>query len=325
MRKCKKWTGPNRTSRYARAAPATSCNVERNHTKNDSVAYIPYKLKYTQSHNTIGPAIATSPYRIDLCSPHKCGFIDENCLLTEKMLGQSVYFNTTVCGYFNAIAETVQFQIKCINCGTKYRVLNNEILINNRSPNKIKILAIDTHNDVVNDTNITLELSSVLSNDYKAFSARLSLTLSTCYSRFLFSTVSQKCECYNNADYGIVHCQDDRAEIKVGYWYGIIFERYAISLCPINYCDFIHRTETRNNYYTLPKAVDDQCSLHRTGVVCSVCKSGYTLAYDSFDCVNVNQCSPGMTVLVIALTFLYWIVIVTVLFVLTYYFSTQVS
>ena len=178
----------------------TSCNVVRNHTKNDSVAYIPYKLKYIQSHNIIGPAIATSPYRINLCSSRKCSFTDKKCLLTEKkMLGQSINFNATVCGYFNAIAETVQFQIKCINCGIKYRILNNEMLVNNRLPNKIKILTIDAHDDIVNDTNITLELSSVLSNNYHAFSARFSLTLSTCHSGFLFSAVSQKCECYSNA------------------------------------------------------------------------------------------------------------------------------
>ena len=303
-----------------------SCDVQRDHTKNDSVAYVPYKFKYTQSHNIIGTPIVASPYRLSLCSPHMCSFMGENCLITEKkMLGQVAYFNVTVCDYFNTIAEVVQFQMKCINCGTEYRVLNNEMLVNNRSPNKITVLSVDAHNDVVNDTNITLELSSVLSNDFKEVSARLTLTLSTCYNGFLFSTVSQRCECYNSGNDDIVQCQDDRAKIKVGYWYGIIFEKRITSLCPIGYCNFNHRTEIRNNYYTLPKAVNGQCSLHRTGVVCSVCKSGYTLAYDSFDCVNVNRCSPGMTVLVIALTFLYWIVIVTVLFVLTYYFSTQVS
>ena len=50
----------------------TSCNVERDHTKNNSVAYILYKFKYIQSHNTIGAAISTSPYRINLCSLHNC-------------------------------------------------------------------------------------------------------------------------------------------------------------------------------------------------------------------------------------------------------------
>ena len=303
-----------------------SCNVQRNYTKSDSVAYIPYKLNYTQSHNINGPPIAASPYRINLCSPHKCNFINQSCLITDKkMLGQSVYFNATMCDYFNGVAETVQFQIKCTNCGTNYRILNNELLVNNQSPAKISVLSMNAPHDVVNNTNILLEISSVMSDNDKEIYAGLSLTLSSCYNGFLFNTVTQKCECYNSGNDDTVQCQDDRAEIKLGYWSGTIFQKRIISQCPINYCDFNHRTETRNNYYTLPKVVDGQCSLHRTGVVCSDCKSGYTLAYDSFDCVNVNKCSPGMTVLVVALTFLYWIVIVTVLFVLTYYFGTQVS
>jgi len=305
---------------------AKSCNIERDYTKNDSVAYIPHKFKYTQSHNTIGPAIGASPYRINLCLSHKCSFTNENCLITgKKMLGQSVYFNATVCDYFDAVAEAVQFQVKCINCYTKYKLLNNELLVNSRSPDKVSVLAMDAHNDVVNDTIITFELSSVLSDNYRDFSARLSLVLSTCYNGFLFRTVSQKCDCYNSGSDDIVQCQKDHAEIKLGYWYGIIYNKHTTSVCPIGYCDFNHRTETRSNYYTLPKVGDDQCNLHRTGVVCSDCKSGYTLAYDSFDCVNVNKCSLEMTVLVIALTFLYWIIIVTVLFGLTYYFSSQVS
>ena len=302
-----------------------SCDVERDYTKNDSVAYIPYKLKYIQP-NIVGPPIAASPYRISLCSPHNCSYRNENCLLTEKkMLGHAVHFNATVCDYFDFVAETVQFQIECTNCDAKYRLLNNELLVDNRSPDKVTILSINAQNDIINDANMTLKMLSILSDDYKEVSARLSLMLSTCYNGFIFNTDSQKCECYNSAGNDIVQCQEDRAEIKLGYWYGIIFTERTTSLCPINYCDFYYRTGTRRNYYSLSQALDDQCSSHRTGLVCSDCKPGYTLAYDSFDCVNTNQCSPGMTILVIALTFLYWILIVTVLFVLAYYLGTQVS
>ena len=298
----------------------TSCNLEN---KNN---FIPYKFNYTQSNNTTGSALATSPYRINLCSQSNCSLVNESCLITEKkMLGQSIYFNAIVCDYFDAVAEAVQFQSQCINCETKYRLLDNELLVNNRSPNKFEILAIDAQHDILNDTNITIEISSVLSDNHRELSARLYVTLSTCYNGFLFSTDSQKCECYKSSGKSIVQCQEDHAEITLGYWYGIIYTKHTASLCPIHYRDFNHRTETRRNYYILPRAIDDQCSSHRTGVVCSDCKPGYTLAYDSFDCININQCSVGMTVLVIGLTFLYWIIVVITLFVLTYYFSTQVS
>ena len=300
-----------------------SCNIERDTTKNDSLAYIPYKLKFIQSHNTIGHAIATSPLRVSLCSPHECSFKDESCVILEKkMLGQTVYFNATVCDYFDAVAETVEFQIECINCNSKYKLLNNELLANSRSPDKIVILS---SNDVTNDSDIILELSSVLSDSYKGFSARLSLTLSTCHNGFIFNTTLQKCDCYSSGSDNIVQCQEDHAEIKLGYWFGTVFKKRTTSLCPINYCNFNYRTKTRSDYYTLLEKTDDQCSLHRTGVACSYCKSGYTLVYDSFDCINDNHCSPGMTVLVIALTFLYWIIIVVVLLSMTHYFSSQVS
>ena len=302
-----------------------SCSVQRDYNKNDSVAYIPYKLNYTQSHNTIGPAIAASPYRIRLCS-EKCNSTGENCEITRKrMLGQLISFSAAVCDYFNAIAETVQFRLQCTDCNTKYILPNNELLFNSKSPNGISVLAVGASNDVVNNTNITFQVSSVLSDNYREFSAELSFVLSGCYNGFVFRINLQKCECYNYSDSSIMQCQGNYAEIKLGYWFGIIFNNRTTSLCPINYCDFNHRMKTRSDYYVLPGAVDDQCSSHRTGVVCSDCKSGYTLAYDSFDCVDVNQCSPGMTVLVIGLTFLYWIVIVATLFGLTYYFNAQVS
>ena len=302
-----------------------SCNVQRDYTKNDSVAYIPFKFDYAQALNTIGSPIGASPYKINLCSPHKCTMGVKNCFIAEqKMLGQFIYFTATVCNYFSDIAEPVQFRIRCVNC-TKYRLLNGGVLINSNSPDKVAILAINSYDDVVSDTNMTLKVSSVLPDSHKELSANLSLTLTTCYNEFIFSTVTQKYECYNTGSDDIVQCHGDRAEIKLGYWHGIIFANPITSLCPINYCDFNHRPETRSNYYNLPKVVDGQCSLHRTGAVCSDCKLGYTLAYNSIDCVDVNQCSPGMTILVIALTFLYWIIIVAVLFVLAYYCGTQVS
>ena len=302
-----------------------SCSVKRDYSKSNSVAYIPYKLNYTQSHNTIGPAVTASPYRIRLCS-HSCNSTGENCAITHiTMLGELISFSAAVCDYFNAIAETVQFRLQCTDCNTKYILPNNELLFNSKLLNEISILTVGARDDVVNDTNITLQVSSVLSDNYREFSAELSFILSTCHNGFVFRTASQKCKCYNYSDSSIMQCQGNYAEIKLGYWFGIIFNNRTTSLCPINYCDFNHRLKTRGDYYVLPGAVDDQCRSHRTGIVCSDCKPGYTLAYDSFDCVSVNQCSPGVTVLVIGLTFLYWIVIVAAMFGFTYYFNAQVS
>ena len=41
---------------------------------------------------------------------------------------------------------------------------------------------------------------------------------------------------------------------------------------------------------------------------------GYTLGYVSTECINTSRCSPGMTVLVVILTILYWFTMVAALF-----------
>ena len=53
-------------------------------------------------------------------------------------------------------------------------------------------------------------------------------------------------------------------------------------------------------------------------MACGECMPGYTLAYDSPDCINKNKCSAGTTALVVILTILYWIAILVVVFGLMY-------
>ena len=237
------------------------------------------------------------------------------------MLGQPVYFNATVCDYFYTAVEAVYFQVSCINCGTKYRLLDNKMLIQNGIKTSINILSVNADRDLEDDNNITLNFLSYSPN-YKQLTTTLSLTLSSCYNGFLFSAQSQKCECFNKTDY--LHCEGDSASIKLGYWFGVFSGKYILSLCNNNYCNFFtHRKETMNGFYNLPEEIDDQCSSHRTGVACGECSEGYTLAYNSPDCISVDKCSPGMTVLVVVLTVLYWVAIVAMLFGITYYLKTK--
>ena len=152
--------------------------------------------------------------------------------------------------------------------------------------------------------------------------ATLSLTLSSCNNGFLFSEQSQQCECYNKDDY--LQCDEDSASIKLGYWFGVFSEKRTFSLCHYEYCNFFtHRKETRSGFYNLPEEIDDQCNSHRTGAACGQCSEGYTLAYNSPDCISVDKCSPGMTVLVVLLTASYWFTIVTMIFGISYYFKAK--
>ena len=302
-----------------------SCDVIRDHTKIDSAAYVPYKFNYTQRDNVNGPAISTSPYQINLCSPAKYDSINNTskCVIkNDIMLGQPVYFDTAIYDHFNAVAEATQFKVICLNCGSKYRLLENKILVQNGSRGRINMLSVAADKDLENGTNITFNILSNFSPEYNEISATLSLMLSSCNNGYLFNKVSQRCECYSKDVY--LYCEGDSASIKLGYWFGVFSGKYILSLCNNNYCNFFtHRRETRNEFYNLPEEIDDQCNSHRTGVACGECSEGYTLAYNSPDCISVDKCSPGMTVLVVVLTALYWVAIVAMLFGVAYFLNAR--
>ena len=298
-----------------------SCDVIRDHTRIDSAAYIPYKFNYIQSPNTIRSSIAASPYEIQLCSPANSS--TDTCVIkNDAMLGQSLFINPTVYDYFKAMAEATKFKLHCINCEFKYKLVESTILVQNGSSNKINIISVAADRDLVNDTNITLTVSSVLSAEYKQITTTLSLTLSSCYNGFSFNGGSQQCECNDKDDY--LQCKENGADIKFGYWFGVFSGEFVLSLCHNDYCNFFSdRQKTDSEFYNLPEVIDDQCNSHRTGVACGQCSEGYTLAYNSPDCISVEKCSPGMTILVIVLTILYWITIISMLFGVAYFLNTR--
>ena len=136
---------------------------------------------------------------------------------------------------------------------------------------------------------------------------------------YTYSIAHKACVCYHHN----VDCHDSYNEIKRGYWFGSVSNTATTAPCP-HYCKFTGHTETREGYFELPSKIDGQCTDHRVGRACGECSSGYTLSYDSTDCISVDQCGAGWTVLVITLTCLYWIAIVAGVFALMY-FKFQIS
>ena len=150
----------------------------------------------------------------------------------------------------------------------------------------------------------------------KQISVNLTFELTSCYPGFWQYPTSQKCECYNASD--IVFCFNSASTIKRGYWFGTVTSKPTVTLCPINYCNFTC-CETSNGYYHLSPVRDNQCRSHRSGTACGSCTHGYTLSFDSTECVNVESCTAGHMVLVILLTVTYWIAMVTLVFAMMYY------
>ena len=294
-----------------------SCDVIRDYSDSNSIVYIPYKFSYSGSG---GAEINTSPYQINLCSSPGCNSDNtNNCFIQHgNMLGQSINFNSTVCDYFNNVAESVQFTMKCLNCNGTYRLHNGRALVR-EGLSEITVVSIDSDSDVLSNANITIIMSSFLSPEYKRLNATFSLELSSCHSGFSFDTSSQQCTCYSNTN--VIQCLEQYTEIKQGYWFGNVIGRRTVSLCPQYYCDFSSRIETRTGHYRLPVNQDDQCSPHRRGPACGECSPGYSLSYDTPNCVSNDKCSAGITVLVVVLTMLYWIAVVVVIFVSMYFIN----
>ena len=287
-----------------------------------SLLYYPNKFKYSESFYTLNSPAVTSPYNIKLYSPAIAIHNADNdySIRESKMLGEPIQIIASLFDYFNNITESVIFSIDCKTCGDDYALSMYQISVHNQSMYKLKIFPKVTK-DVVNNTNISITLLSTLPSVYKSISASLSVILSSCRAGYSFNNTQGQCACYPHDV--IVHCKEDYVEIKIDYWIGYLTEQhYTSSICPNNYCS--NHTETSPGFYSLRGKSDDQCSSHRTGVACGECKSGYTLAYDSPDCINTDKCSAGMTILVIVLTVLYWITIVAVVFGLMY-FQFQIS
>ena len=110
------------------------------------------------------------------------------------------------------------------------------------------------------------------------------------------------CVCNNVSD--LVYCENNKAKIKKGYWYGKINGITAIGDCPNEYCSY-HSCEITEKFCDLSH---NQCHVHRQGTACGECATNYTLAFDSTDCIPTSECQVWWTVLVVIIVILYWVV-----------------
>ena len=268
---------------------------------------------------------ATIPYKVVLHHPEMfCSKFnnDKNCTsyqVNNVMLGQVITISGCVYDYFdNPVTITTHFQVSSAMFYEDHDVnALSTIHLTCRSVERYEI-SITGNESFSNSSAITYSImltSTPLLSHWRPISLSLSIQLSPCHLGFQYSHDSQECECYNENT--IVVCSGSISTIKRGYWFGTVNEKLTVAICPIGYCDF-SCCETNNGYHQLSQERENQCSSHRTGVACGNCEEGYTLSY-SADCVSVDKCTVGWTVLVVTLTLLYWITIVVAIFTMMYY------
>ena len=234
------------------------------------------------------------------------------------MLGREIAIPVCVLDYYNQSADSIYFLLHETHPYNSYSIKGGKnVSISCDMFEGISIIGNETLSKPTNFS-ITITLNTALYPDWKQISVNLIIELSpyACHPGFWQYPNSTGCECYNAGD--IVLCSGSSSIIKRGYWFGGVTGKPTVIFCPINYCNFTC-CETSNGYYHLSPVRDNQCRSHRSGTACGSCEEGYTLSFDSPECVNVDSCTAGQTILVILLTMIYWIVTVTLVFAMMYY------
>ena len=325
------------------------CRIYTKITDPKSILYAPCKFNYSQpvngkiTHipnpcgtllNGTGASIVTSPHELRLYFPFDDGYIISSIshyniyFVRNKILGREVKFTGTIFDYFGKPTIPTQFnmQLECIQnteCSEYILISDNHNYILTHTIDNFTMLSVNFKGKRIDTShiNLTITLTSVLYS-LDTINATIVVELVPCIDHpgYTHSEDVEMCVCYHKN----VKCHDNGNEIKRGYWFGTIASKATTSLCPNHYCKFTDRKQTTESFFELPSTINAQCNDHRVGRACGECSSGYTLSYDSTDCISVDQCGTGWTVLVITLTCLYWIAIVAGVFSLMY-FRSQIS
>ena len=276
----------------------------------NSIFYLPESTFCFMSHQTTD--LSTQPFKVRLKEPAKC--VDMDCVtyyITDIMLGEEIEIPAQVVGYNNESAESTVFVVTCEeNCttsngSTNYMITGtNPVLISDKFVG-IKITGIQ------NGPPLKLHLFSV------SLGFDLVVELIPCRSGYTYHDTKMQCECYTTD--GIVSCTPEPT-IKRDYWFGMVENATTVSRCPYTYCNF-RRREVSPGRFVLPSVQDDQCDSHRTGPACGSCDDGYTIPFDSVECINVDDCHPGYTVLVIIGVMVYWVIAIVAFFTLMWCFQ----
>ena len=272
-------------------------------------------------HNELSKHITTSPRKLELYKPAECtdnsSVECDSYYVKNIMLGQEILIDACMYDYYGRPTGTEEFLVSSADGQDYYIPGSLYILIScNHTFQGISIIAKNTTPTLPFNYSMTIGLYVVRISEMKTISVNLMVELSPCHPGFWYDNTSQKCECYNFTS--IVLCSGSSSTIKKGYWFGIVTGKPTVTFCPIDYCNFTC-CETINAYYHLSPVRDNQCMLHRSGTACGDCEVGYSLSFDSTECISVKSCTIRQTILLVLLIILYWIVITVAVFIMMYF------
>ena len=278
----------------------------------------------TEGINLSDDEVATSPVKLRFYHPARCINANnttscEKYYINNIMLGQELTIDACLLDYYDKPTEVMQFKIIGKN-HQNYLIHGSEYasISCNHTIEGINIIGSKPISNIPLNYSVHFTADASVSHKpiRRTVSVSLIVGLSPCHPGFQYDSKSQQCICYNTN--GVVYCSGSSSAIRRGYWFGNVDGIPTITFCPINYCNFTCY-KTTNGYYELSPVRVNQCKSHRSGTACGSCEEGYTLSFDSAECVSVNKCTTGQTILIIILTVFYWIVIVVIVFINMYF------
>ena len=264
--------------------------------------------------------IATSPNKLKFYHPAKLSNSTDPSTysISDMMLGENIVIPGCVLGHDDNPAGSIQFTVKLIEDNEQNITIQGSDLIS------VDCKTLQGINDLIvigsptlNET-IKIQLNSFYDStfDWKPITVNLNVQLSSCHLGFYYSSDVEYCVCYTTDN--IVTCSGSNSTIRNGYWFGTVNDQPTVAICPINYCNF-DNCEATTGTCDLHPLRDNQCRTHRSGAACGNCEEGYTLSFDSIECIDIDSCTIGQTALVITISFLYWITFTAVVFGMMYF------
>ena len=144
---------------------------------------------------------------------------------------------------------------------------------------------------------------------FRAVSLSLAVHMKQCPPGYIFSNDSLRCICSTSSNFfykGVFKCNPDKfhAYIQHGYWIGYdnnVNESESTLLtgyCPFRFC---FPEEKTSSHYSLSDTASSEildqlvCGPRRTGILCSKCRSNYSVYFHSgrYDCKSNNLCKIG--------------------------------
>ena len=282
-------------------------------------------LKYDEQNFVFGQSteVVMSPNLLRLYHPAQLVNNTDlnNYYINDIMLGQEIIIPACTLDLNEMPLWSTQFTLQLIRTSDQnYSFQGNDIISVDcrtlQGINNLIVTGSPPPKDIISI--VTIQLNSFYDSafDWKPITVNLNVQLSSCHLGFYYSSDVEHCVCYTTDN--IVTCSGSNSTIRNGYWFGTVDDQPTVTICPINYCNF-DNCEATTGTCDLHPLRDNQCRAHRSGAACGNCEEGYTLSFDSIDCIDIDSCTVGHTVLVITMSFLYWIAFTAAVFSMMYF------